>query len=169
MKKSILKAILTSSALLVVAGYSMLAQAHCIDAQTLTTNSTHARQYDVYVLSCPAGSDHLFAGVSRTAGTGAGNAGLNLEIGKDESAAAVFDNSTNAAHTCATANTGFATTSLAKGAGQYTVVVSKDTTSNNTYSLLFHCEDAAGNEIDVPYGVFPGGLFGNDIDRIMNH
>lgn len=77
MKRNIFKAVLSASTLL-AAGYGMMAQAHCVDGQSISTVNPSALQDDVYVAVCPATTHHFTARV----GVAAGTPTLMLEVGK---------------------------------------------------------------------------------------
>ncbi|MEQ1559601.1 MAG: hypothetical protein ABL933_11775 [Methyloglobulus sp.] len=66
------------------------------------------------------------------------------------------------------AATAQAVANLSGGAGQYTIVVSKDTTAAMNYAMEFHCHNAAGVELLAPG---PAGQSGaaQEIDRIMDN
>ncbi len=177
--KPILKATLTAATLLAASGYTMMAQAHCVGigdnfgASGITAASTSQFQSDTYVAVCPAGfgATKMVARVSKRSGTL--NHPITVEVGKGGFAHAfATDTTTTAATQCVggAINSGASgTATVTGGEGQYTIIVSKDSAAMN-YAMDFHCETAAGVEVDPES---QSGVIGPDstadIDRIMNH
>lgn len=153
MKKDFLKAVLSASTLLAAAGYGMVAQAHCVDGQSISTVNPSALQDDVYVAVCPTGTHHFTAKV----GVAAGTPTLMLEVGKggvtsQTTHPVVSDTVAGGGGACQTLVSGQETLTgtpspsaivTGGGAGQYTMVVSKNSASQVTnYGLEFHCYNA---------------------------
>jgi hypothetical protein len=173
MKKVILKALLTTSALLMASGYTVFAEAHCVGvlgnfgASGITAASTSAVQYDTYATVCPTGTAYLKARVSRKSGTVA----LNLEVAKGGFPSVTATDATTTATTqCdGTLNesigigAGAFSPNLTGGAGEYTLTVAKDGAASN-YAAEFHCYDASNVEVTP---AAPSGV--GEIDRLMDH
>jgi hypothetical protein len=178
-KKSFFKTTLTATALLAASGYTVMAQARCVGigdnfgASGITAASTSQFQSDTYVTVCPAGVGvtKMVARVSKKSGTL--NHPITVEVGKGGfTHAFATDTTTTAATQCVggAIDLGASATATVSGnAGQYTIIVSKDSAAMN-YAMDFHCETAAGVEVDP---VSQSGVIGldstADVDRIMNH
>lgn len=163
MKFIFLKEFFLVTALLMASAFAMQAQAHCFDNNTITATSTGPFQFDVYHVSCPAGTTGVGGRIAQVGGTtGAGE--VAMEIGKG-SAHTFAQDTGNSAQNCNAAGdvpSGYTTVpTLNAGSGTYVITVSKDTTSTSTYDFSFHCN---GN--DVPAS--PTGGAG-DFDQPMNH
>ncbi len=148
--KAFFKDILIVVALLAASGYTVMAQAHCLNNQTITNNSNNF-QWDTYVTVCPAGATGLTARVSKQL-TGTGT--LSLEIGKGGFGHLTSNDAAVTVSSCdaVTGNiTPVAATpgqlALNGGAGQYTIVVSKNSANIHTYDLEWHCTGVPG---DIP-------------------
>jgi hypothetical protein len=168
LNKVFFKEVLIGATLLAASGYTVLAQAHCVENATITNNS-NAYQMDVHVLNCPAGTTGVSGKVSNQTG-----ASVGIEVGYGNTHVTSTIDSTpvgvgqtsicNAAGDIAFTG-GAAGSSLVTrngGPGLYTVMVSKNSASNATYDMAIHC---VGN--DVPSA--PSNPLGADWDIPLNH
>ncbi|NOU20460.1 MAG: hypothetical protein HOO93_01490 [Methyloglobulus sp.] len=157
MKRVILKVVLSTLTLLFASGYTLLAQAHCLDnvanGTRISAVSTSPFQFDTYILNCNAPGSTAATGVSGQIGLQTGTS-VTMEIANPN---------TGGAHTFGTDNAITASTCNAAGnisAGSvavgnlvggnlhpYVITVSKDTTTVSQYDMAFHCTGPGG---DVP-------------------
>ena len=150
LNKVFFKEVLIATTLLAASGYTVLAQAHCVDNATITNNS-NAYQMDVHVFNCPTGTTGVSGKVSNQSGApvsievGYGNTHVTSTI--DSTSAGVNANSVcNAAGDIAFAGgaSGSSLVTRNGGPGLYTVMVSKNSASNATYDMAIHC---VGNDV----------------------
>ena len=182
MNKSILKASLTVSALVLASGLQV-AKAHCIGplsanfaTATITAGATTTNQFDQYVVNCPVGTVSLRARVSKAA-AGTAGAPMTLTIGKGGNnpqvpAASVSDTTASAGTSCnGAANESIgsgasAFTSVNGNAGDYVMTVSKNS-ANTTYAAELHCH-AGANGTGAELTPVPTAA-GLDFDRVVDN
>ena len=151
MKKSVLKAVLTTSALLVASGYTAMSQAHCFNGSTL---GTAAKAADLYQVMCF--NDGVNGNPTRLIATPnltAGGSGVMVTIAKPNFAPVTGSDNANGVNinlaTCTGANVG-TTASLSGAAGNYDILVQKLSATSDvtakTYGMIFHCLNASGVE-----------------------
>lgn len=150
--KMFFKEILIAATLLAASGYTVTAQAHCLNDQTIVNNS-NTFQWDTYVAICPASATGMSGKISKQSQTGGGAGTVSMEIGKGgfghttasdaSSVAAGSTSSCNAGGNIALTGAATAATvpTLSGGPGQYTIVVSKNSASTTTYDMEWHCVD----------------------------
>jgi hypothetical protein len=178
MKRVFLKVVLSTLTLLFASGYTLLAQAHCLDntanGTSITAVSTSPFQFDTYILTCPTGTTGLSGQIGLQTGTG-----VTMEIASPRSGGAHTFNSdaTITASTCNAAGNisagSAAVAALNAGPGIYEITVSKDTTTASQYDMGFHC---VGNDVPselsaVPDALDPAAVGGPDADLnlMQNH
>lgn len=151
LNKALFKEVLIASTLLIASGYTVIAQAHCLDDLTIAAVDD-TTQYDAYVTKCPVNSTGLTAKVGKQANGG----NLTLTIGSlDIGQSSVNDNAVSAQVCNAVTGTIPANASpqavLVNSAGNpervYTLVVSKNSALSSTYDLEWHCSGAG---LDLP-------------------
>jgi hypothetical protein len=192
-KKSFFKTTLTATALLAASGYTVMAQAHCVGLNTVpaellfgasqvgdaTFNSGQAfpqYQFDTYVTVCPAGATGLSGKINKRSGA-AGSVGMEIAKGGYGHTNAA-DAAATAGASCAGGNTTAGSVivpTLNGGEGQYTITVSKDTTTAIQYAMEFHCLGGAGDLpesqsiLDADPLNDAGTEVTGEIDRVQNH
>jgi hypothetical protein len=198
-KKSIFKITLTAAALLATSGYVELAQAHCIGnlgnfgASTITAIHPSTFQNDTFVAVCPSGTLSIVSKVSLLSLAASGP--VSIEVGKGGYLHSSVSDATQGTAACNGAlNESIGSTAAEKlepsaqvyvngGAGQYTINITKDSTTAVTYAAEVHCKTGlAGTGVEVnpqsqsaltlPITPAFNGLAVDrlaEFDRIMNH
>ncbi|MEQ1560526.1 MAG: hypothetical protein ABL933_16520 [Methyloglobulus sp.] len=163
LNKMFFKEVLIATTLLAASGYTVMAQAHCLNNQTITNNSNNF-QWDTYVAVCPAGTTGLSGRISKQAGTGS----VSMEIGKGTFAHTTASDATITASSCdaVTGNITAAASAVTVptvngGPGQYTIMVSKNSSNSHTYDMEWHCVNN-----DAPEGQDDPAV---EIQNINNH
>ncbi|GAB6141039.1 hypothetical protein JCM14076_17680 [Methylosoma difficile] len=155
--KSLAIKTLTSSLLLIAAGYTGMASAHCLN-ETLGASAIAA---DLYRISCLSGdgSDEapsllatrkLAVQPNKVSGNN-----VTVQIGREgfTPSSQSTDSSTGTAinlATCTAPSLGTQVTldpvaqGAADGNGDYNILVNKNGSTATSYGLVFHCQDAAG-------------------------
>lgn len=157
--KSKFKAVLGLGVVLAASGFSMSAEAHCLTQGITQTGTTNALQQDVYMLLCPAATTSIVGKTSLISG-----GAVTYQIAKGGyTSASVADSTATSTAACTTGTVnGYpqdyitagqtAQISVAGGAGAYTLVVSKNSTTASNYALEFHCLGSNGVEIQPNNG-----------------
>ncbi|MDO9162544.1 MAG: hypothetical protein Q8N35_11375 [Methylococcaceae bacterium] len=193
MNRSILKSILSSTLLVLGAGYMGIASAHCPNNLTLAAAQDAA---DVYRIMCSNGdgspeapslnpTTKLFTRINLQSATVVGES-VAVQLGREgfTQSVQVTDTSTGAATGPApacTTSTASGQTALTPGGvgagnGEYNILVNKRGTGAKTYGLIFHCQDNVGIETvttEVHSGFAAPEITGNstlspDIDLAIN-
>ncbi|MBK8816645.1 MAG: hypothetical protein IPN42_14595 [Methylococcaceae bacterium] len=127
--------------MLLASGYTVLAQAHCLDNLTIAAGDDDS-QYDAFVTQCPAGSTGLTAKVGKQAAGGNGRLTIgSLDLGQSS----VTDTTVSAVACAGGAIPSGASVqaSLTNSVGNpervHTLGVSKNSASSSTYDLEWHC------------------------------
>lgn len=194
MNRQTLKTALATSALLLAAGYTQMASAHCYDNRFLAASAGSA---DLYRIRCATGTggpgdpsllatNKLFARVDLQTATVVGQA-VALQLGREgvaPNASVLVSDATGVAGgttdpvgdgSCLAYNAS-GQTALVRGNGDYNILVSKIGGNAKTYGIVFHCQDVNGLEThttEVANGFASPELAGNaslspDIDLLID-
>jgi hypothetical protein len=161
----------TIAVLVIMSGYTVLAEARCIGVFGYFGPSGLVTGIDEYKTVCPVNTAYLRARISKKSGTA--GVPMSLKVAKGSVFVNTSDSSTAALTQCDGAGNLYIGSGAGSyvintaGAGQYVLTVSSTAKPAN-YAMEFHCMTSTGFELTPATPVIPGCVGNFDVCRSIN-